>query len=64
MKSRRIAVATILSMAACVFLLSVVLASGRGRGWALPAYLAVVAVVLTVGLVAALRAERGRTRGR
>jgi hypothetical protein len=42
---------------------TVVLHSGKGGNWALPTYLAFTAVMLTVGLVLALRAQRMQGRG-
>lgn len=57
MKSRRIAVVTVLAMAACVVALSAVLSSGGASGWALPVFLTVIAVVFTVGLVFIWRAR-------
>jgi uncharacterized membrane protein len=50
-------------MAPCAFLLAVVLRSGHAAGWALPAFLAVIAVVATIGLASMVRVQRGRARG-
>jgi hypothetical protein len=44
--------------------LSVVLGSGKGGTWALPAFLAFEAIVLTIGLVFGIRAHRAQSRDR
>jgi hypothetical protein len=48
--------------AAAILELSVVLGSGRGGNWALPAFIAFEATVLTLGLVFGLRAQRTPSR--
>lgn len=63
MKARRIALVTVLLIAACVFMLGAVLRSGDAAGSALPAFLAVIAIVSTIGLVSLVRTQRGRARG-
>lgn len=57
MNGRRIAVVTILVMAASVLALSAVLSSGGTGGWALPAFLSAIVVVLVLGLVFLWRAR-------
>jgi len=48
--------------AGAVLELSVVFGSGKGGTWALPAFLAFEAIVLTIGLVFGIRAQRADGR--
>lgn len=64
MNARGIAVATNLTIAACVLMFTIVVHSGRAGGLALPVFIAVVVLVATAGVVTALRVGRRRPRER
>ena len=63
MNARSIAVATDLTIAACILMFTVVAHSGHGGGLALFIFIALVLAVAAVGLTAALRVQRSRTQG-